>query len=148
MREQRERREHERKAATQQQGDPNLIPLGTRVVATKAEEPLELIPDVEWWDAGLLHDKSYELVDEEISNLREDKVTIYIEHPIPLEPPAEEPQPPPMPLPLIPKVGSSSDPATKTFKSTFTVRSMPDLFFGRERASLTVWRMGHSLNRI
>lgn len=59
---------------------------------------------MEWWDAGLLQNKAYEIVDEEISNLREDKVTIYVEHPIPLDPPAEEPQPPPMPLPLTTKV--------------------------------------------
>ena len=98
----REKRESERKSAAQPQGDPNLIPLGVRA-PKEVKEPEEPIPEVEWWDAGLLQNKLYELVEEEIGNLREDKITIYVEHPIPLEPPAEEVQPPPMPLPLTQK---------------------------------------------
>lgn len=53
---------------------------------------------------GLLQNKVYEIIEEEISGLREDKITIYVEHPVPLEPPAEEMMPPPMPLPLTTKV--------------------------------------------
>lgn len=62
---------------------------------------------MEWWDAGLLQNRVYEMVDDDISNLREERITIYVEHPVPLEPPAEEIQPPPMPLPLTQKVSYS-----------------------------------------
>ena len=105
LRELQQKRDREKEAAAAQpQGDPNLIPLGVRV-PTEVKEPEEPIPEVEWWDALLLQNKVYEINDEgEISNLREDKITIYVEHPVPLEPPAEEVQPPPMPLPLTQKV--------------------------------------------
>ena len=71
----------------------------------EVKAPEEPIPEVEWWDVGLLQNKLYEIVAEDISGLREDKITIYVEHPVPLEPPAEEAQPPPMPLPLTQRVG-------------------------------------------
>ena len=100
----RDKRENERKAATQEKGDPNLIPLGVRKPA-EVKPPEEPIPEVEWWDVGLLQNKLYEIVEEEVIGLREDKITIYVEHPVPLEPPVEEAQPPPMPLPLTQKVG-------------------------------------------
>lgn len=106
MQEQKDRREKERRAASQPvQGDPNLIPLGKRVVTTKVEAPVEPVPDVEWWDAGLLQNgTSFEVDEEDDVRINEGKVTIYVEHPVPLEPPAEEAQPPPMPLPLTQKV--------------------------------------------
>lgn len=99
----RDKRQNERKAAVQEKGDPNLIPLGVRQ-PTEVKAPEDPIPEVEWWDMGLLQNKLYEIVAEEISGLREDKITIYVEHPVPLEPPAEEAQPPPQPLPLTRKV--------------------------------------------
>lgn len=73
-------------------------------VPTKAEIPEEPIPEVEWWDMGLLQNKLYEMNEDEVAGLREEKITHYVEHPVPLEPPAEEVQPPPMPLPLTQKV--------------------------------------------
>ncbi len=103
QREQQDKRDNERKAAAQQKGDPNLIPLGVRV-PTEAKAPLDPIPEVEWWDVGLLQNKLYEIDGEEVLGLREEKLTIYVEHPVPLDPPAEEVQPPPMPLPLTQKV--------------------------------------------
>jgi len=88
------------------QGDPNLVPLGKRVPIVKVEAPEEPIPEVEWWDAGLLQNgASFEVDDAGEVRINEGKVTIYVEHPVPLEPPAEEAQPPPMPLPLTQKVG-------------------------------------------
>lgn len=38
------------------------------------------------------------------ANMRPDKITILVEHPVPIEPPAEEPAPGPMPLMLTQKV--------------------------------------------
>ena len=35
--------------------------------------------------------------------IRRGKITLYVEHPIPIEPPAEAPPPPPQPLKLTPK---------------------------------------------
>ena len=85
--------------------DPNLIPLGQRPVPTRKEAPVEEpIPDVEWWDAGiLLNPKTYEHEDEGGPAINQRKITIYIEHPVPLEPPVEGAAPPPMPLPLTTK---------------------------------------------
>ena len=103
QRELRDKRENERKAATQDKGDPNLIPLGVRKPA-EVKPPKEPIPEVEWWDVGLMQNKLYEIVEEEITGLRDDKITIYVEHPVPLDPPAEDAQPPPMPLPLTQRV--------------------------------------------
>ncbi len=38
------------------------------------------------------------------ANLNMDKITILVEHPVPIDPPAEEAPPPPMPLMLTAKV--------------------------------------------
>eukprot|EP00798_Chlamydomonas_sp_ICE-L_P006696 gene6696-3366_t len=75
-------------------------------------EPPQPVPDVEWWDRHLLATGSYE---EDIGlgedgepkdglvSIKETKITIYIEHPVPIEPPAEAPPPPPQPLKLTKK---------------------------------------------
>lgn len=98
--------EERRQAAENAVPDANLVPLGTRAAPKQAETPiLEPIPDVEWWDRLILgNPKSYE--EEENSGgsyLIETKITQYIEHPVPLEPPAEDAPPPPMPLALTQK---------------------------------------------
>eukprot|EP00897_Mesotaenium_endlicherianum_P004436 jgi/Mesen1/401/ME000010S_10855 len=81
--------------------NPNLIAVGERAPAdVKEEKPLDPIPDVEWWDAVLLPSKSYGNVQGDAFNIREDKITLYVEHPVPIEPPAEAPPPPPQPLKL------------------------------------------------
>lgn len=88
-------------AATGQ--DANLIPLGTRVLEAQPEAaPQEPIPDVEWWDARILADRSSygNVIEGEPAQLREDRMTDLVEHPVLIEPPAEAPPPPPQPLKL------------------------------------------------
>ncbi len=64
---------------------------------------------MEWWDARLLLDaKAYAGADGTIAgNVNEAKITIYVEHPVPIEPPAEGPPPAPMPLMLTARVRTS-----------------------------------------
>ncbi|PIA42077.1 hypothetical protein AQUCO_02100141v1 [Aquilegia coerulea] len=92
------------KAKAEPDINPNLIEVSERVI-TK-EKPKDLIPDVEWWDVPLLPSGNYGDVIE--GNIREDKlkmekITIYVEHPLPIEPPAEPAPPPPQPLKLTKK---------------------------------------------
>ncbi|XP_050210020.1 protein RDM16 [Mercurialis annua] len=83
--------------------NPNLIEVSERVI-TK-EKPKEPIPEIEWWDVPLLSGGSYnEIDDSNISDkLKMEKMTIYVEHPRPIEPPAEPAPPPPQPLKLTKK---------------------------------------------
>ncbi|GMH37612.1 hypothetical protein BSKO_05485 [Bryopsis sp. KO-2023] len=67
---------------------------------SEVEEPPEDIPDIEWWDQALLVHGTYDDVREETSNIKPDRITIYIQHPVPIEPPAENAPPPPQPLKL------------------------------------------------
>ncbi|KAL0539283.1 hypothetical protein IC582_023479 [Cucumis melo] len=83
--------------------NPNLIEVSERVVKEKTKDP---IPEIEWWDVPLLHSSTYEgLGDGFVADdkLRKDKITIYVEHPRPIEPPAEPAPPPPQPLKLTKK---------------------------------------------
>ncbi|WJX15471.1 Protein rdm16 [Trifolium repens] len=81
--------------------NPNLIEITERVVIKeKLKDP---IPEVEWWDVALLHSGTYGdiangTVDE--NKLKMEKITFYVEHPRPIEPPAEPAPPPPQPLKL------------------------------------------------
>ncbi|CAH1452819.1 unnamed protein product [Lactuca virosa] len=50
-----------------------------------------LIPDIEWWDVSVL------------DILKKEKITLYIEHPRPIEPPFKQAPPPPQPLKLTKK---------------------------------------------
>ena len=100
------RREAEEAALAAGAGDANLVPLGTRAAAPAAE-PATPIPDVEWWDARILRDKSsYGGAAEGEAALREDRITRYVEHPVQVAPPAEAPPPPPQPLKLTKQVGA------------------------------------------
>ncbi|KAF9676762.1 hypothetical protein SADUNF_Sadunf08G0036700 [Salix dunnii] len=83
--------------------NPNLIEVSERVI-TKAK-PKDLIPDVEWWDAPLLTGGTYGENDAPITEhrLKREKITIYVQHPRPIEPPAEPAPPPPQPLKLTKK---------------------------------------------
>ncbi|XP_050384932.1 protein RDM16 isoform X2 [Argentina anserina] len=84
--------------------NPNLIEVAERVI-TKAK-PKDPIPEVEWWDVSFLQSGTYgELVDGRIpeDRLKLDKITIYVEHPQPIEPPVEPAPPPPQPLKLTKK---------------------------------------------
>ncbi|KAM7271041.1 hypothetical protein ACFE04_030255 [Oxalis oulophora] len=81
--------------------NPNLIEVSERVI-TK-EKPKEEIPDIEWWDVPLLLSGSYgDIMDTSVTDdrLHMDKFTIYVQHPRPIEPPAEPAPPPPQPLKL------------------------------------------------
>ncbi|XP_048236176.1 protein RDM16 isoform X3 [Ricinus communis] len=83
--------------------NPNLIEVSERVIIK--EKPKEPIPEIEWWDAPLLSGGTYNEIDDcNISDkLKMEKITIYIEHPRPIEPPAEPAPPPPQPLKLTKK---------------------------------------------
>lgn len=67
------------------------------------EKEEQKTPQVEWWDAPLLQNGTYDDVDENTCNLVEEKISVYVEHPVPIEPPAEAPPPPPQPLKLTKK---------------------------------------------
>ncbi|KDP46093.1 hypothetical protein JCGZ_06604 [Jatropha curcas] len=83
--------------------NPNLIEVSERVIIK--EKPKEPIPEIEWWDASLLPSGNYSGIDG--GNIRDklkmEKITIYVEHPRPIEPPAEPAPPPPQPLKLTKK---------------------------------------------
>lgn len=80
--------------------NPNLIEVSERVIIK--EKPKDQIPEVEWWDVPFLHSGTYGDTDGGITEdkLKMDKITIYLEHPRPIEPPAEPAPPPPQPLKL------------------------------------------------
>ncbi|CAJ1977742.1 unnamed protein product [Sphenostylis stenocarpa] len=81
--------------------NPNLIEITERVVIK--EKPKDQIPEIEWWDVPLLLAGNYGDIDNGIigeAKLKMDKITFYVEHPRPIEPPAEPAPPPPQPLKL------------------------------------------------
>ncbi|KAI4302365.1 hypothetical protein MLD38_038118 [Melastoma candidum] len=84
--------------------NPNLIEVSERII-TK-EKPKDTIPESEWWDLPLLRDGTYgEVIDGSLPDdkLKPDKINFYVEHPRPIEPPAEPAPPPPQPLKLTKK---------------------------------------------
>ncbi|WCJ19453.1 U4/U6 small nuclear ribonucleoprotein Prp3 [Euphorbia peplus] len=83
--------------------NPNLIEVSERVIIK--EKPKEAIPDIEWWDAPLLPGCTYNEIDDVNlhDKLKMEKMTFYVEHPQPIEPPAEPAPPPPQPLKLTKK---------------------------------------------
>ncbi|XP_018447333.1 protein RDM16 [Raphanus sativus] len=81
--------------------NPNFIEVSER--APRKQKPKEVITDVEWWDASVLTSGVYgDIADGTITDndLKIAKLTHYIEHPRPIEPPAEAAPPPPQPLKL------------------------------------------------
>ncbi|KAI3966030.1 hypothetical protein MKX01_010987 [Papaver californicum] len=92
------------KAKAEPDINPNLIEVSERVI-TK-EKPKDPIPEVEWWDVVLLPSGNYgDISGDSITEdkLKMEKITIYVEHPLPIEPPAEPAPPPPQPLKLTKK---------------------------------------------
>ncbi|XWS75061.1 hypothetical protein CRYUN_Cryun01aG0053300 [Craigia yunnanensis] len=84
--------------------NPNLIEVSERIV-TK-EKPKDPIPEIEWWDLPILVSGSYDDIADGVlteDKLKMEKMTIYVEHPRPIEPPAEPAPPPPQPLKLTKK---------------------------------------------
>lgn len=63
-------------------------------------------PEIEWWDEGIVNGKSYDAIDDPKS-LRIDTsdsiVTVYIQHPVLIEPPQEKNMPAPKPMYLTAK---------------------------------------------
>ncbi|XP_042433515.1 protein RDM16-like isoform X1 [Zingiber officinale] len=86
------------KAKAEPEINPNLIAVGVRI---KKEKLKDAIPEFEWWDKPLLPGGTYD--DDVGQKLNMDKITIYVEHPRPIEPPAESAPPPPQPLKLTKK---------------------------------------------
>ncbi|GMJ14433.1 RNA-directed DNA methylation 16 [Hibiscus trionum] len=84
--------------------NPNLIEVSERII-TK-EKPKDPIPEIEWWDLPILVLGSYDDIADGVlseDKLKKEKITIYVEHPRPIEPPAEPAPPPPQPLKLTKK---------------------------------------------
>ncbi|KAJ7569353.1 hypothetical protein O6H91_01G074600 [Diphasiastrum complanatum] len=90
------------KAKAEADINPNLIEVVERI-PIKEKPAKDPIPDVEWWDAVLLPSGSYKDVTEGELKVKIEKLTIYVEHPVPIEPPAEPSPPPPQPLKLTKK---------------------------------------------
>lgn len=67
------------------------------------------VPDIEWWDAAVLAQATYEPQDDGLVLLKENKISCLIEHPVPIEPPVERPPPPPQALKLTKKVRRPSN---------------------------------------
>ncbi|KAL5074526.1 hypothetical protein RYX36_013510 [Vicia faba] len=81
--------------------NPNLIDITERVVFK--EKLKDQIPEIEWWDVALLHSGNYgDIANGTVGEdkLKMEKITFYVEHPRPIEPPAEPAPPPPQPLKL------------------------------------------------
>lgn len=107
-RELREKRhmEHLEKLEQEAAMDPNLVPIGERPSAARGASaarpvaPLDDIPDVEWWDKDILQNGSYDDVSHGKWNVNMDKFNLYVEHPIPIQPPLAPPAPASQPLML------------------------------------------------
>ncbi|XBI75509.1 hypothetical protein VPH35_068874 [Triticum aestivum] len=77
--------------------NPKLIEIAPGGRPPKQKQKEE-IPDIEPWDSKILISATYE--DISLEKLNMDKITIYVQHPEPLEPPAKPMTPPPQPLKL------------------------------------------------
>ncbi|XP_037423395.1 protein RDM16-like [Triticum dicoccoides] len=88
---------HSAEAKVRVDMNPKLIEIapGGRPPMQKQKEE---IPDIEPWDSKILISATYE--DISLEKLNMDKITIYVQHPEPLEPPAKPMTPPPQPLKL------------------------------------------------
>lgn len=76
------------------------LDVGDREVLLRPEPP-----EVEWWDEDFLKNKSYDDLDrgEVLLDGDETKITIYIQHPIPIPPPSITHAPPPQPVKMTTK---------------------------------------------
>ncbi|EFJ31399.1 hypothetical protein SELMODRAFT_169615 [Selaginella moellendorffii] len=94
-------------AKAKAEGDinPNLIEVTERIFKDDKQHQ-DPIPHVEWWDFAVLppQTQSYdEVIDGADVKFKKEKINIYVEHPVPIEPPAEPAPPPPQPLKLTKK---------------------------------------------
>ncbi|KAI9830838.1 MAG: hypothetical protein M1819_005363 [Sarea resinae] len=64
-------------------------------------------PEIEWWDEGLVATPNYDHISDDPANLKIDSsdsiITIYIQHPVLLDPPQDKNMPAPKPMYLTPK---------------------------------------------
>ncbi|WVZ71383.1 hypothetical protein U9M48_019975 [Paspalum notatum var. saurae] len=86
------------KAKVEVDMNPNLIEVASGVRAPKQKQKEE-IPDIEPWDSKILLSGTYD----DMEKLNTERITIYVEHPEPYDPPAEPAPPPPQPLKLTKK---------------------------------------------
>ncbi|CAM8889130.1 unnamed protein product [Rhodiola kirilowii] len=92
------------KAKAEPDVNPNLIEVSERVYIK--QKPKDPIPEIEWWDVPLLSSGNLgNIAETDVTDdqLKIEKITIYVEHPRPIEPPAEPAPPPPQPLKLTKK---------------------------------------------
>ncbi|KAF0903062.1 hypothetical protein E2562_024046 [Oryza meyeriana var. granulata] len=87
------------KAKAEVDMNPNLIEVAPGRPPKQKQK--EEIPDIEPWDAKILLSTTYD--DFSMEKINMEKITIYVEHPEPYEPPAEPAPPPPQPLKLTKK---------------------------------------------
>ena len=73
-------------------------------MAVGDDDELEAPPHMEWWDAALLAQATYDVEEGAEVAVREGKITNLVEHPIPIEPPVQAPRAAPQPLMLTKKV--------------------------------------------
>jgi U4/U6 small nuclear ribonucleoprotein PRP3 len=65
---------------------------------------VEAPPDLEWWDEGLIDGKDYSNIPQSMKLTTPDSiVTLYIQHPVAIEPPQDKLAPEPKPMYLTPK---------------------------------------------
>lgn len=65
---------------------------------------IEAPPELEWWDEGLIDGKDYSNIPQSVKvNTPDSIVTIYIQHPVAIEPPQDKLAPEPKPMYLTPK---------------------------------------------
>lgn len=84
-------------------GNANNVPLGARAGAgTDSRQEVEEV-SVEWWDANILETERYLGEGDRDPRVIASKITSYIEHPVPIQPPNEAPEPEPQPLKLTKK---------------------------------------------
>jgi len=69
----------------------------------RSRRPPDPIPEVEWWDKPFLKNGTYDDVRDGRCEINWELVTHYVEHPVPIEPPAECEPPPPQPLKMTKK---------------------------------------------
>lgn len=112
-----------------------------------ARPPLPPLPEVEWWDARLLLDaKGYAGAGGTIAgNVNVAKITIYVEHPVPIEPPAEGPPPAPMPLMLTARVRPLALSCGPKLQSLCELCTRRDVFHVKHPAQVQLLGVGPSL---
>lgn len=75
-------------------------------VETERNYLVEAPPEIEWWDEGLVDDKTYDCIEDPAKlkiDTQDSIITVYIQHPVLLEPPQEKNVPAPKPMFLTAK---------------------------------------------